>query len=196
MSVAGTGANDKEVDKKKLPAEAARRPGGSRTTLIAVSAVLAALGIMLSALQGILVIPIGDAKVFPAQSMINVVAGVMVGPWYGAVVALTISIVRFGLGWGTIFAFPGSIPGVILVGLAYRYLWKNPAVGFIEILGTGIIGAALSSFIFAPLISKSISLPIFIAAFIPPSVIGSILGFLMLLAIKATVRKRVGLQFP
>ena len=168
----------------------------SRTVTVTVSAMLVALGVMLSSLQGILVIPIGDAKVFPAQSMINVISGVMIGPWYGALVAFTISAIRYGLGLGTIFAFPGSIPGVVIVGLAYRYLWKNPAVGFLEILGTGIIGAILSSIIFAPLISRSTPVAIFIAAFIPPSVIGSIIGFLILVTFKATVRKRVGLQFP
>ncbi|MGH2639299.1 MAG: energy coupling factor transporter S component ThiW, partial [Rhabdochlamydiaceae bacterium] len=188
-------ANNKKIRGKQPQQRASSlKQRRSNTVSITVSALLVALGVMTSYLQGIFVIPVGPTKVFPIESMINVIAGVMVGPWYAVATAFSISTIRVGLGLGSPFAYPGSIPGALLVGLLFRYVWKNPAVGFVEILGTGIIGAALSSLIVAPLLGKSLSLTFFIAAFIPPSIIGSILGYIILIAIKATVRKRIGLQ--
>lgn len=169
---------------------------GSRTVIIAVAAMLVALGVTFSMFKGIFSIPIGPTQVFPMESTINVIAGVMLGPWYAMLVAFLVSIIRIGMGTGTIFALPGSIPGAFLVGVFYRYLWKNPASGFAEILGTGIVGAVLSSQVFAPLSHDSGSIVFFITAFIPPSVIGSVVGYFALLAIRRTVRRRHGLQFP
>lgn len=168
----------------------------SRTAAIAVAGMLVALGVVFSLFKGVFSVPVGPTEVFPFESTINVIAGVMLGPWYAMLVAFIVSIIRIGLGTGTIFSLPGSIPGAFLVGLFYRYVWKNPAVGFVEIFGTGIIGAILSSLIFAPLIHKSGTIIFFIVAFIPPSVIGSIVGYFVLIAIKRTVRRRNGLQFP
>lgn len=169
---------------------------GSRTVVISVAAMLVALGVTFSMFKGIFSIPIGPTEVFPMESTINVLAGVMLGPWYAMLVAFMISTIRIGLNTGTIFSLPGSIPGAFLVGIFYRYLWKNPAVGFVEILGTGIIGATLSSLVFAPLFHYSGSVFFFIAAFIPPSIIGSVVGYFVLLVVKRTVRRRHGLQFP
>jgi energy coupling factor transporter S component ThiW len=163
---------------------------------VSLSAILIALGVALSLFQGIFAIPIGPVKIFPFESMINVIAGVMLGPWYAVAIALTVSTVRLGLGTGTIFAYPGSLPGALLVGLTYRYIWKNPASGFIEIIGTGIVGAVLSALVFAPLLSVQKSLAFFVFAFIPPAVIGSIIGYAVLIAIKRRVRRQLGLQFP
>ena len=168
----------------------------SRSVPIALAAMLIALGVVFSLFKGIFSVPIGPTEVFPFESTINVLAGVMLGPWYAMLVAFFVSIIRIGLGTGTVFSLPGSIPGAFLVGALYRYVWKNPAAGFVEIIGTGIIGAVLSSVVFAPLAGKSGTILFFIAAFIPPSLIGSIIGYVALLAIKRTVRKRVGLQFP
>jgi len=35
--------------------------------------------------------PIGPTKVFPFQQAINVVAGIMIGPWYGGLAAFLVS---------------------------------------------------------------------------------------------------------
>ncbi|MCL4518800.1 MAG: energy coupling factor transporter S component ThiW [Thaumarchaeota archaeon] len=168
----------------------------SRTVSLSVAAMLVALGVTFSMFKGIFSVPIGPTEVFPMESTINVIAGVMLGPWYAMMVAFFVSMIRIGLTTGTIFSLPGSLPGAFLVGFVYRYLWKNPAAGLVEIIGTGIIGAILSSLIFAPLFGYSGSIVFFVSAFIPPSVIGSIVGYIVLLAIKKMVRRRRGLQFP
>ncbi|PSO06974.1 hypothetical protein B9Q04_13290 [Candidatus Marsarchaeota G2 archaeon BE_D] len=60
--------------------------------------------------------------------------GVTLGP-YAVVVALFISLIRMGLGVGTIFSLPGSLPGALLVGVFYRYVWRSKWVGLLESWG-------------------------------------------------------------
>lgn len=138
-----------------------------------------ALGVTLSVYPG--PIPFGPAKLYPFQSMINVLAGVTLGP-YAAIVALLISLIRMSLGVGTIFSLPGSIPGALLVGFTYRYIWRSKWVGLLEIPGTGFVGAYLSSVLVAPYFAPKFSgaTLFFILAFTPPAVLGSALGIIIL----------------
>lgn len=166
---------------------------------LALSAVLVALGVVL----GTFSIPIGPARVAPSQHFINVVAGMLVGPWYGVLTALAISIIRNALGTGTLLAFPGSVFGVFLVGVAYRWL-RRPEAAFFEPIGTAIIGALVGYAIIAGLDntvyilgfmkasppSSQPYLGIFggplalIASFAVSSVPGSFLGYLAMLALR------------
>lgn len=120
-------------------------------------------------------IPVGPTKVFPFQHAINVLAGITIGPWYGALAAALSGTIRILLGTGTVFALPGGIPGVVCVGLAYRFL-KRDLAGFFEPLGTGVVGAALSAYLVAPLVGKEGAFLFFQAAFLASSVPGSVLG--------------------
>ena len=88
----------------------------SPTRLMAYSVALAALAVALSPIS----IPVGIARVSPSQHFINVIAGALVGPWWGLATALVTSLVRNALGLGTPLAFPGSVFGVVLAGLAFR----------------------------------------------------------------------------
>ena len=88
---------------------------------IAATTVLAAAAIVLSPFS----FPIGPTKIYPAQHMINSISGVLLGPWYAICVAVIAGIVRNALGTGTIFAFPGGIPGALVVGIVHRYIWKK-----------------------------------------------------------------------
>src|SRR3972149_793000 len=115
---------------------------------IALAAIFTALGVALSLYPG--AIPVGPTKVLPYQHMVNVLAGIILGPWIGAGVALAIGVIRIGMGTGSIFAIPGGIPGVLVVGLAYRYWMKKNSVGLLEPIGTGV-GALISAFLVAPL---------------------------------------------
>ena len=56
----------------------------SPTRLVAYSVALAALAVALSPIS----IPTGIAKVSPTQHFINVIAGALVGPWWGLAVAV------------------------------------------------------------------------------------------------------------
>lgn len=168
---------------------------------LGLTAALVALGVALSAFA----LPIGPARVFPFQHLVNVVAGVMVGPLYAVVAALSISIIRNALGTGTILAFPGSIFGALLVGLAYHRLRRSDAAAFLEPVGTVLLGATTGYLLIAGLDGPTTLLGIvralppspqaylglvppgllaLMAAFAASSIPGAILGYLALRALR------------
>ena len=83
-----------------------------------LAGVLAAAGVALSVVS----IPMGPTKCFPFPHTINVVAGIVLGPWWAVGAAFTTSVIRTLLGTGSLFAFPGSMFGALFVGLAARAL--------------------------------------------------------------------------
>lgn len=96
-------------------------------------------------------------KANPAQHMINALLGVLAGPLWAALAAIIIGAIRNMLGIGTIYAFPGGIPGGIVVGLAYwmfKRLKRSGKTALIsaltEPIGTVLIGAPLALFLIAP----------------------------------------------
>ena len=156
---------------------------------IALAAIFTSLGVALSLYPG--AIPVGPTRVLPYQHMVNVLAGIILGPWIGAGIALAIGTIRIGLGTGSIFAIPGGVPGVLVVGLAYRYWMKKNSVALLEPVGTGI-GALISAFLVAPLAGTP-SLPpilgvtdqwvVFLIAFWASSIPGSVLGLVVITAL-------------
>ena len=152
----------------------------SNTRKVALAVVLTALSVILGSLS----IPVGVTKVAPAQHMINAVGGVLLGPWYAVVMAVVTATIRMGLGTGTIFAYPGSIFGGLVVGLVYKYIKKSDYVALLEPLGTVVIGATLSALVVAPIAGKSMTLEFFWIAFAASCIPGSILGFIVLKALR------------
>jgi len=150
------------------------------TRRIALSAVLVAVTVVLSPFF----IPVGTTKCFPAQHMINGIAGVLLGPWYAASMALSTGIIRNVFGLGTVYAFPGGIPGALVVGLLHRYLRGTDYVALTEPLGTVVIGASLSALFVAPWQGHALTLSFLWIAFAASSIPGSILGFIILKALR------------
>ncbi|MEM2211232.1 MAG: energy coupling factor transporter S component ThiW [Nitrososphaerales archaeon] len=158
---------------------------------IALIALLISLGVALSIYPG--AIPIGAGpKVYPFQHMINGISGVILGPWYGAFIAFSIGILRVSIGTGTIHAFPGGIPGAIIVGLVYRYVLKKDVAALFEPIGTGL-GAFISALIVAPLTGLTIKISffgltaqwqLFLISFLFSSIPGAIIGYLILIALR------------
>jgi energy coupling factor transporter S component ThiW len=146
-----------------------------------LTSLFAALAVLLSGIH----FPVGPAKVFPFQHMVNAVAGVLVGPWYGAVAALIAGIIRNSLGTGTIFAFPGGIPGALVVGLVYRWSGKDWAC-LTEPLGTGMIGVGLVVLIVGPFLGKEFAFAFFFTAFMVSSIPGSAIGYFLLKTLRKT----------
>ena len=145
------------------------------TRLVAYSVALAALAVALSPLS----IPIGVAKVSPTQHFINVIAGALVGPWWGLGVAVVTSLARNALGLGTPLAFPGSVFGVVLAGLAFRYTRNVYFTALGEVIGTGLIGATVGALLVAPyLMGREIALTVLILPFLLSSFVGAVLGIL------------------
>lgn len=122
---------------------------------IALTSIFIALGVVLSPIW----FPVMGSKAFPFQHMINVLSAIILGPLHAALIAFIVGIIRNALGIGTIYAFPGGIPGGLVVGSVYLILkgridkskaWKISAVT--EPIGTVLIGALISYFFVAPLI--------------------------------------------
>ena len=107
---------------------------------IALAGVLTAVGV----LGGTLSVPVGFSKCCPMQSVINIIGGVFLGPWYATAMAFCVALLRNLLGTGSIMAFPGSMCGALLAGLRYRCQPKLLMSWLGEIIGTGIISALLA----------------------------------------------------
>ena len=160
-----------------------------RTRKFVLAALCAALPVVLSFIPG--VIPVAGAKLNPWQHMTNVIAGVMLGPWYAALSATVAAMLRNYLGVGTLLAFPGGIPGALIVGLAHA-VWRRPWVGLLEPVGTGFVGAAIGSLFVAPaFMGKAIPVGTLVPLFLASSVPGAILGVIVLRALE-----RAGLMRP
>jgi energy-coupling factor transport system ATP-binding protein len=126
-------------------------------------------------------IPVGIAKCFPAQHMINVIAAVMLGPAYALGIAFIAAILRNMLGLGTLLAFPGGMIGALMAGLAYRAFKNVYLAGLGEIIGTGLLGAAVSAWLVGPvLMGKTMAVGTLVVAFSVSTIGGTILGLILL----------------
>ncbi|MCL7393819.1 MAG: energy coupling factor transporter S component ThiW [Thaumarchaeota archaeon] len=183
----------------------------SATKRISLFIVIVSLGIIIAPL---LWFPFFTTKAYPGQHLINALAGVMLGPWWAAAAAILIGIVRNILGIGTIYAFPGGIPGGVVVGLVYLVTRrsKRPAIRYLaalaEPIGTVLIGGTLSLAVIAPIIGDPRLLgaveqyglwrflPVFWSGWALSSIPGSVAGYLVLLALdRIGVMSRIlGLQ--
>ena len=152
----------------------------SNTKKIAVATVLTGLTVALSTFY----IPLGTTKCFPAQHMMNGLAGVLLGPWYAVLMATATGTIRNILGLGTLYAFPGGIPGALMVGFVHKYFLKNDIATLSEPLGTVAVGATLSALLFAPIQGHSLTLYFFWVAFAASSIPGAILGYVVLKALR------------
>ncbi len=152
-----------------------------KTRKIVLAALFAAVAVVLSGIH----IPVGPIKAFPFQHMVNIIAGVVVGPWYAALSAFIAALIRNSIGTGTPFAFPGGIPGAIVVGLIFRWVRKD-WVAFTEPIGTGFIGVPLSVLILGPIMGKQLAFYSLFFAFMASSVPGTIIGYIVLKALHKT----------
>ncbi|MDD6480909.1 MAG: energy coupling factor transporter S component ThiW [Lachnospiraceae bacterium] len=108
-----------------------------KLTLTALFAAVAVVGSLFS-------FPVFGSKCAPVQHLVNVLCALTVGPWWGLAQAFAASLIRNLMGLGSPLAFPGSMCGVLLAGLLYKYLKKLPYAYVGEVFGTGIIGGMLS----------------------------------------------------
>jgi energy coupling factor transporter S component ThiW len=152
-----------------------------RVRKIVLAGLFAAMAVLLSGIH----FPVGPIKAFPFQHMVNIVAGVMIGPWYAAISALIAGIIRNAIGTGTIFAFPGGIPGAIVVGLVFRWVRRDWAA-MTEPVGTGLIGVPLTVFLLGPIMGKQFAFALLFPAFMLSSIPGSIIGYVLLKALRRT----------
>ncbi len=157
----------------------------SRTTRkTAYAVVLVAIGVALAPYTSF---PIGIAKVNPTQHFVNVIAAVLLGPWWAVLTAMVIGILRNAMGVGTLLAFPGGMIGAFLAGLAFRVMRRTWMAALGEIVGTGAIAPVVSALFVAPvLMGKAIPLLALAPSFVCSTVAGALLGILALRLLKQT----------
>ena len=106
---------------------------------LAIAGMMTALGVSLSAFS----IPVGASRCFPIQHLLNVLAGIFLGPGYAVGFAFSTSLIRNLMGTGSLLAFPGSMVGAFLGAALYQYSKKMWTAFVGEILGTGLLGGML-----------------------------------------------------
>lgn len=91
--------------------------------------------------------PVFGSKCAPIQHIVNIICAIYLGPVYGLEVAFTASLLRNILALGTLMAFPGSMFGVLLASLLYRYFKKTPWAFLGEVFGTAVLGGITAYFV-------------------------------------------------
>ncbi|GCF94381.1 energy coupling factor transporter S component ThiW [Enterococcus florum] len=80
----------------------------------------------------------------PMSSVMNVIAGVLLGPFHALVMAFFCGVIRMLLLGIPPLALTGAVFGAFFAGVFYRWTGKIYGSMIGEIIGTGIIGSLLS----------------------------------------------------
>ena len=131
--------------------------------------------------------PVLGSKCAPVQHLVNILCAVLLGPWYGVVSAFVESFLRNILGLGSLMAFPGSMCGALLCGLAYRKTRKLLPTLVGEVLGTGIIGGLLAYPVAVWLMgvpAASVTFYAYIVPFLISTVAGAVLAGVIVFALE------------
>ncbi len=149
---------------------------------LTLAGILIAVGVVCSPFY----IPMGIAKCFPIQHLINVLAGVLLGPFYSVSMAFCTSLIRVMMGTGSLLAFPGSMIGALFCGVLYKCT-KKVALAFLgEVFGTGIIGALVASVMAALFLSNKAAVFGFVIPFGISSLVGAAISLLFIRVLKKT----------
>ena len=151
-----------------------------RLSLAAMMVAVAVVGSMFS-------FPVLGSKCSPVQHMVNVVCGILLGPWYALGAGFLAALIRNLLGLGSLLAFPGSMCGALLSALIYRKVAKVLPAAVGEVFGTGVLGGLLAYPVAILFMGKSASAIAFYAYIIPFLVStagGSILAVIILLSME------------
>ena len=142
------------------------------TKILVYTAIFGALGVVL----GWISFPVGPTKIYPLQHTINAVAGILIGPW-AFISALIAAAVRYATGMGSIYAFPGSPFGALVVAFMYK-LTKKDSAALTEPVGTVVIGATISALLIAPFFTQNApTVWFFWTAFAASCIPGAVLGY-------------------
>lgn len=144
-----------------------------------LTALLSALGVVGGSLFEF---TIGVAKVAPMQHLINLISGVLVGPWWAVTQAFMTSLIRNILGTGTVLAFPGSMIGAFCVGWLFQKTKSLLMAAWGELIGTGILGAIVAYPVAKWLMGTNGALWLFVPSFFLSALVGVVAGYVILLS--------------
>ena len=154
-----------------------------KTKKLTESALLTAIGVVGGST---IYIPVGASKCFPLQHTINVLAAVILGPYYGVAVAFCISLIRNIMSTGTLLAFPGSMIGALIAGLVFKYSKKLSLTALGEVFGTGILGALVAYPIAAFVLGKKVAIFFYVIPFLTSTIGGSLIAYILIKLLQNT----------
>lgn len=149
---------------------------GANLKKITLAALFTAIAVTMSPFS----FPVGVSKCFPTQHFINVFSAVFLGPVYGVGVAFSTSLIRNLMGTGSLLAFPGSMIGALVAGIAYKYKNKISLAVLGEVMGTGIFGGLLAYPVASLLMGKEVGVYFFVLPFLISTVGGSLIAAVLL----------------
>ena len=155
---------------------------------LAAAAVLAAA----AAAGSLFSFPFLGARCAPVQHLVNIIAGVYLGPWYALGTAFCASLIRNILGLGSLMAFPGSMVGAFLSGVMFHYAFKGkplalrlPMAYAGELVGTSVIGGMLSYPVaYIIMNNEQATLFGFVLPFFASSVVGTAIAAVIVTSLK------------
>lgn len=133
--------------------------------------------------------PVLGSKCAPVQHTVNILCAVVLGPWYGVLVAFCASLIRNLLGLGSLMAFPGSMLGALLCGSAFWKTKNVPLTLVAEVLGTGILGGLCAwpvAILFMGKSAGDIAFYAYIVPFLISTVGGAIISAFLIAALQKT----------
>ena len=130
--------------------------------------------------------PVLSSRCAPVQHMVNILCAVLLGPWYGVAVAFAASVLRNLLGLGSLMAFPGSMFGALLCGMAFHFAKNLPLTLVAEVFGTSILGGLCAYPVATLLMGQSVAVYAYIVPFLISTLGGSILAGILVYALKGS----------
>ena len=150
---------------------------------LALAGMLCALAVVGSVFS----FPIFGSKCAPVQHMVNILCAVLLGPYWGLGVAFVASLLRNLLGLGSLMAFPGSMFGALLCGLAYHKTQQLLPTLVAEVFGTSILGGLCAYPVAILLMGKSagdIAFYAYIVPFLVSTAGGAVIAGVLLAALQ------------
>ena len=147
---------------------------------LVLSGMLVALTVALSGFS----IPIGASKCFPIQHLVNVLAGIFLGPAYGVSMAFCTSLIRNLMGTGSLLAFPGSMAGAFLGAYLFQKTGRFILAYIGEVVGTGILGGMLCYPVAVLLMGKEVALFFYVVPFLMSTVCGTAMAVVLIELLK------------
>ncbi|MGN0993733.1 MAG: energy coupling factor transporter S component ThiW [Butyricicoccus sp.] len=157
----------------------AKQRGALSTRKMVLTAMLACLAFVLNTC-------VYFPSMAPFQHFVDVVAAVLLGPWYACAAAFLCGIMRMMTG-RTIQAVVGAIFGPILGGLLYRKFKNFWVVVVGETVGTGLLGAMTAYPLMKMFYGLDAQSPFYYIPFYTPSaIVGALMGVAVLLILQKT----------
>ena len=135
----------------------------------------------IAVLGSVLSFPVLGSRCAPVQHLVNILAAVLLGPFWGLGAAFAASLLRNITGLGSLMAFPGSMIGALCCGIVYHCTRRIGITCLAEALGTGILGALAAYPVAAVLMGLNpTSYTVYILPFLISTGVGSAVAFLLL----------------